>query len=83
MKIVCIDTQILSFGLVKIPPSGNEHLVYLATDFLKWVEQQNFTVILPTIVVSELLIAVPVEKHASVLKLLQRDWRIVQFERFA
>ena len=80
MTIVCIDTQILSFGLIKTPPKGHEHLVNHAAEFLKWIEKQQYRVIVPTIVVSELLTAVPEENHVSILKLFERDWLIVDFD---
>lgn len=80
MKIVCIDTQILSFGLVKTPPKGNEHLVDAAVNFLNWVDEQGFTVILPTIVIGELLIPIPNELHVEILRQLTKDWRIVEFD---
>lgn len=80
MKIVSIDTQILSWAIVRHPPKGNEHLVKIATDFMNWVQEQEFKVVVPTIVISELLIPVPVENHQDVMIQLARDFRIVPFD---
>lgn len=80
MKIVCIDTQILSWAIVKNPPAGNSHLVSVARDFMQWVNDQQFRVIVPSIVVSELLIPVPPEEHPIVLSQFSTDYRIVPFD---
>src|SRR4051812_27070279 len=80
MTVICIDTQILFWALVKKPPKNNEHLVRTATDFMKWVDQQKHQVILPTIILGEMLVAVPKEDHPSVLKQINRDWRVVEYD---
>ncbi len=80
MDVVCIDTQILSWAIVKKPPNSNPNLVHIATDFMQWVQDQNFTVIVPTIIVSELLIPVPIEDHPRLLQLLSANYRIVPFD---
>ncbi len=47
---------------------------------MNWIEKQQYKVILPSIVVSELLVAVPTEDHVSVLSQLAGDYRIVPFD---
>jgi len=88
MAIICIDTQILSWGLIKKPPPNKPQIIHQASDFLRWVEEQKHRVIIPSIVVGELLTAVPSEDHSIILGKFQKSWRIVDFnppaaQRFA
>lgn len=80
MALVCIDTQILYWALIKIAPSSKPHIVSLATDFMQWIEKEKHDVIIPNIVVGELLIRVPPEKHLSVISQFQQNWRLVPFD---
>lgn len=83
MDIACIDTQILFWAIIKSPPKGNEHLVSTATDFIKWVEEQQYRVIVPSIVIAELLIPVPPEDHPTVMAQMTQDYRIIPFDLVA
>ena len=80
MAIVCIDTQILYWAIRKVEPPNNPELVPQASDFIRWIDEQNYQVILPTIVLGEILVATPNEEHISLLTTLRRDWRIVDFD---
>lgn len=79
-EIVCIDTQILVWGVLKKPPLGEEHLVQLSSDFLRWIEEQKCRVILPTVIVAELLVTVPPEDQTEAMKRFRSDWRVVEFD---
>lgn len=80
MKVVVIDTQILSWAIVKVPPVGNQHLVAKSQDFMQWVKEQKFHIIIPSIVAGELMTPVNPEKHNDVLIELVRNFRIVPFD---
>lgn len=80
MSIVCIDTQILYWAIVKKAPPNSEHLIATAGEFMQWVEEKKFTVIVPTIVLGEMLVPIPKENHAQVLKQFRQDWMIVDYD---
>ncbi len=80
MSIVCLDTQILYWAIVKRAVQGSEKLVPMAVDFLKWLEKQDHTIILPTIVVGEMLIPVSPEQRPNVLAQFRKDWVIVEYD---
>ena len=80
MIIVCIDTQILFWATVKKAARGAEQFIPLATDLMRWIEQQKHQIIVPTIVIGELLIPVAEQDQATVLKQLSQDWMIVEYD---
>jgi predicted nucleic acid-binding protein len=81
MPIVCLDTQILYWAVVKKAVPGAEKLISLASDFVKWLDSQpNTTIIVPTIVVGEMLIPVPEDEHPKVLAQFRQDWMIVEYD---
>lgn len=77
--IVCLDTHIFSFALGS-SSSRNPDYTRMSKDFLRWLDDQGYSVIVPTIVVSELLAAIPNEKHHSFLSKFSSNWRIVEFD---
>lgn len=80
MSLVCLDTQILSFGLLKKKPRGNEHLVHAAEDFIDWLDKRGDRILLPTVVLAELLVAVPADEARDVLQLIRKQWQIASFD---
>lgn len=80
MAVICLDTQILYWGIVKKATRGAEHLVEPAGQFLKWLENQAHDIIIPTIVLGEMLIPIPDDEQGSVLAQFKRDWMIVDYD---
>jgi predicted nucleic acid-binding protein len=76
--IVCLDTHIFSFALGSSSPG--EDSARLAKDFLRWIDKQKLPIIVPTVVVSELLVAIPKEHHHSFLSKFSASWRVVEFD---
>ncbi|MBI1278920.1 MAG: PIN domain-containing protein [Anaerolineaceae bacterium] len=80
MEVVCVDTQILYWAIVGKSVRGSENLIAPATDFMKWLDKQEATIIIPTIVAGEMLVPVDENDYAKVLGKLKEDWRIVEFD---
>lgn len=80
MSIVCVDTQILYWSIVKKASRGAENLMPLASDFMKWLETKEHTLIIPSIIVGEMLIPIPEDEKMSVLKQFSEDWIIVEYD---
>lgn len=80
VRIVCLDTQVLYWGIIGKANNGQEHLIARARDFLIGLTADEEThVIIPAIVLGELLAFVPDADQGNVLAAFQRDWLIVDF----
>ncbi|MBK8022058.1 MAG: PIN domain-containing protein [Chloroflexi bacterium] len=81
MRIVCLDTQVLYWGIIGRASRGQDELIPRARDFLIGLTaDENTHVIIPSIVVGELLAFVPEAEQSNVLARLQQDWLIVDFD---
>lgn len=82
MNVVCLDTQILQWGVMKkeSKTQNSQKLIDRATYFIDWLDQQSVSIILPSFVVGELLVTVPEREHPRVLNLLDEDWMIVDYD---
>ena len=83
MKTVCIDTQILIWGVRKQSTAGQEAMISRAEVFFEFLEKSNARVIIPSVCVGEFLTGIPEEKQAAVLDTLQGKFRIVDFDPVA
>lgn len=82
MSIVCLDTQIIRWGVMKeksLTPQANE-LIAKASYFIDWLDKQGTEVVLPAFIVGELLVTVPEREHPRVLNQLSEDWMIVDYD---
>lgn len=82
MRIVCLDTQVLYWGILGNGKGGHEgtELIPRARDFLIGLTADEEThVLIPAIVVGELLAFVPEADQGNVLAAFQRDWLIADF----
>lgn len=79
MTIACLDTNILYWAIVQKSVSGVENFVQPAIDFLKRLEDNQISVIIPTIIVGELLISVPEVDYALVLSKFTDNLLIVEY----
>ncbi len=81
MRIVCLDTQVLYWGIIGRASRGQEALIPRARDFLIALTSDSEThIVVPSIVLAELLAFVPEADQANVLLRLQQDWLIVDFD---
>ncbi len=83
MKIVCLDTHILIWGIKNESSPGQEEMIPKAKRFIKWLDDNKNRVIVPSVVVGELLMRVPLELHRDVNKLLEKHFIIAPFDSLA
>jgi predicted nucleic acid-binding protein len=79
MSIVCVDTNILCWAVLEIIPSQNEHLVPLAKKFMQWLIHEKHEIILPTVIIGELLLPLPEDRHPAVLASLTNQFMIAEY----
>lgn len=83
MSIVCLDTNILIWGIKKQATPGQENMILQAENFLKWLDQNKKKIIIPVPVISELLVPIPVEEHEPFLKTIHSKFRVIPFDEVA
>ena len=84
MTLVCLDTQIIQWGVLKsIVNPAQQHLVSRSTALVNLLEKNGDSVILPSIALGELLVPIPQDRQGEVLKRLRRNWMIADFDSLA
>lgn len=80
---VCLDTHIIIWGIKEEATLGQEKMIQKAKAFLTWLDNEGIKGILPSPVITELLMHVPVEKHLEVMTILQKKFMIPSFDNAA
>ncbi len=80
MSTVCLDTQIIYWGLVGRAPSAKQHhLVDHAQTLFRQLDAEGHHVLVPTIVVGELLVPLPEAERAFFLEEISKAWMLVGY----
>ncbi len=69
-NIVCLDTNVLIWGIKQEATPGQEHMIDRAINFFQWFENERAHIVIPAIVLAEFLMRVPVDDHAIVIDAL-------------
>lgn len=77
---ICIDSQIIVWGIKKQSSIGQEDMVLKAEAFFRWIDDSKHDVIIPTIVVAEVIAKEPTEIRASYLEILNKSFIITNFD---
>lgn len=77
---ICIDSQVIVWGIKKQPTKGQEEMVSKAEYFFEWVDNNGHEIILPTIVVAEVLAPEPETIRAKYLETLSKAFIVVNFD---
>ena len=81
MTVVCLDTNIVIWGVLKQKRDPNQQsFVDKSTALVKYLVKSKDIVLLPSVVVGELLVKISQEEHDDVVESLSRDWKIVDFD---
>ncbi len=82
MSIFCLDTQIIRWGLFNQESQTHNafELVDKARKFIRWLDEKNIEVIVPSIIIGELLSIFPAQEHAKSLQLFSSEWMVVDYD---
>ncbi len=83
MAIVVLDTNILIWGLKRECTPGQEGMVKKAELFLKYLDDNENSVLIPSIVLGELLMNIPVEKHPKFISQIEGKFKIANYDAIA
>jgi len=67
MAVVCLDSQILVWGIKQQATAGQEDMIPRAKAFLKWLDDNDKKVIIPAPIITEILMPVPIEDYDKLL----------------
>lgn len=82
-KIVSLDSQIFIWGIKKHASADQNEMIAIAKSFLKYLDDEQYQVVVPSPVLSELLIRIPPEKDAAFVELMQSQFAIAPFDTLA
>ncbi|MBF0241005.1 MAG: PIN domain-containing protein [Desulfamplus sp.] len=69
--IICFDTQIVIWAVKKEATAGQEEMIKKASYLLEKCQESKTEIIIPSIVVGELLSALPSDKHGAFINALK------------
>lgn len=82
MSLICFDTHILIWGIKEQAKEGQEDKISLAKRFISKLSADD-NVLIPSIVLAEFLIPIPLEQHARVINLFNKKFIIAPFDALA
>ena len=80
MKLVCLDSHVLLWGVREIATPGQEDLIPRAKAFLGDAKMNGLRLLVPSIVVAELLSAIEEKHHALTSNLLSSGFMTPAFD---
>jgi hypothetical protein len=79
MRLICFDNHVLIWGIKEQATEGQEDNIPKAKRFIGSLASDDI-VLIPSVVVAEYLIPIPVDKHAKILKMFNRNFFVAPFD---
>lgn len=80
---VCIDSQVIIWGIKQQATGGQEDMITKAADFFQWIDRNGHEIIIPSVVVAEVLAPEPAGIRSRYLEILNNNFIIVNFDNIA
>lgn len=80
MAVVCIDTHILIWGVQGVSRQGQEQMISRSQALLTQLERERTKVVVPSIVIGEFLLKLPVDEHPRYQDLISRRFMVVPYD---
>mgnify|MGYP001207976854 CR=1 FL=1 len=80
MKVACLDTHVLIWGIKEEAEPGQEQMIPLAKALLSKLDEEKVPVVVPSIVLAELLMRIPKSEHEPFIGKLQKRFIISPFD---
>jgi predicted nucleic acid-binding protein len=77
---VCIDSNIIVWGLKKTSSDSQVHMIERAESFFEYLDKNKFDVIIPSIVITEILMPEPLDTHSKYLEIFKNKFIIGNFD---
>jgi predicted nucleic acid-binding protein len=79
-KLVCLDTQVLIWGVQGIASPGQEDMIDRAKLLLQQLAKENAKIAIPSVVLGEFLIKIPEDNREAMIQLLSRGFQVVPYD---
>ena len=80
MKLVCVDSHIIIWGIREHAEEGQEVMIHRTKAFFDWCKSNKTTIMVPAVVVGELLTAIEPNHHTMVVNLLETGFDIPPYD---
>lgn len=78
--IICIDSNIIIWGIKKQASTGQEINIAKAEYFFEWADENGHEIIIPSVVLGEILVPEPAEIRQRYVEILSSAFLIVNFD---
>ncbi len=82
MELICLDSQVLIWGIKEQATGGQEDMISLTKNYINSLDN-NSLILIPSIVMAEFLIPIPSHLHAMVINLFTNKFIISPFDALA
>ena len=80
MKVVCLDTHVLIWGIKEEAEPGQEEMILRAKALLAKLDEEKVPVVIPSVVLAELLMNIPKSEHELIIKKIEKRFIISSFD---
>lgn len=80
MNLVCLDTQYFIWGVLQQSRPSQVDQIAPAVEFFRWLDENNSTIIVPTPLVTELLMRAEPDERGKILSVLEGNFSIREFD---
>lgn len=79
MACVCLDTNVLIWGVKQQFTPGQEHMIERTARFIRHLDKKGVTCVVPAIVISELLMPLPLSEHMPFIAMVSTSFTVPSF----
>ncbi len=83
MNLVCLDCQLFSWGVLGRASKGQEDKIPRAQFLIKHLDETRAAIVIPTPVVTELLMGADPSERANILHVLEERFYVREFDQMA
>lgn len=79
MARVCLDTNVLIWGIKRQATPGQEYMIERTARFLRYLEKKQTDCVVPAVVIAELLLPLPLSEHMLFTALVSQTFVVPSF----
>jgi len=77
---VCIDSQVFIWGIKKQATDSQQDMIIKSEQFFKWADENDYDILIPTIVIAEVLAPEPIELHSQYFEIINKYFEVVNVD---
>ena len=80
MNLVCLDTHYFCWGILLQSRESQKDMIPAAIEFFKWLDDTDAIIVVPTPIVTELLMGADASERLKILSELEGKFRVMEFD---